>query len=518
MAKNRAIAIIRNTASNYARQALQTLIFVLLTPFIVRKVGADDFGLWSLVQATIGLLGLMDMGYSASVVKYVADARGRGDSERTGNLTATFFWLYAALGALTIAATVAVAPFLPSLLGIPADKARTGQFVWILIGIRSATGLPLGLFAGILVGYQKQVLSNASRLLGTLSYALVTWWALSMSPSLETLAWTSLATGVGANLIAMLFCIGSTPGMSLSPRRFRRPLLREISTFSLWFFLIQVSLLLATRVDTLVINAFLPLAAVALYTVAIRVAEKASVLCRQLANALAPMIAELKGAGEERNVRAVFLKGSMLGVACAAPLLVGLFWLADETLAVWMGEEFRSAALPCRLLLAAAMVSVVHGNTENVLSMTGHQKYLALASLGGQVLNLLLTLALVRPLGIAGVALATLVAQCAVQFLFIQRRAGEVYGVTRSQFYRGTLSPSIPGSVACVGAIAAGSVALPPTSLPAIAGLLAWGGLCFGAAFWFAGLSRDDRAYFAGRLRALRSKNSRAPLAAEATS
>jgi O-antigen/teichoic acid export membrane protein len=498
--RNRAVTILKNATSNYARQLIQILIFVVLTPFIVDKVGADDFGLWSLIQATIGLLGLMDLGFSTSVVKYVAEARGQGDRERLANLTSTFFWQYAALGALTLLATLALVPFLPALFGIPDDRARTGQIVFALIGIRAALGLPLGLFAGILVGYQKQLLSNITRVAGTASYGLLTWWALTVSPSIETLAWVSLATGVAANLMSMAFCLKGAPGMSLAPGRVRFAMLREISTFSLWFFLIQISLLIATRVDTIIINAFMPLAAVAVYTVAIRVAEKAASLCRQLTNALTPVIAELRGAGEEQNIRAVFVKGSMLAVASSMPLMVGLFWLAEDIAVVWMGEEFRDAATPCRLLLAAAMVGILHSNTENVLSMTGHQKFLALSTLGGQVINLALTLVLVRLYGLVGVAAATLVAQAAVQLLLIQRRAGHLYRLSMPSFYWRALWPSVPGAAAAVLAIWGVSRVMPPESLLTIAVLMAVGGVMFVPAFWYLGLAARDREYFAGRL------------------
>ena len=510
--KNRAVAILKNATSNYARQIIQIAIFVLLTPFIVAKLGTDNFGLWSLIQATIGLLGLMDMGFSTSVVKYVAEARGLGDRERLRRLTSTFFWQYAGLGLITMVATVVLVPFVPQILGIPPDRARSAQVVFALIGLRAAQGLPLGLFAGILVGYQQQLLSNICRVLGTASYGLLAWWALSVSPTIETLAWVSLGTGLFANLVSLVFCIRAAPGVSLSPANFRWSLLGEISSFSLWFFLIQVSLLLATRVDTIIINAVMPLAAVAVYTVAIRVAERASSLCRQLTNTLTPVIAELKGAGEEKNIRAVFLKGSMLAVAASVPMLAGLAWLAEDIGGVWMGEEFRASATPCRLLLAAALVGIIHGNTENVLSMTGHQRYLALATIGGQIMNLILTLILVRHWGLAGVALATLLAQVTVQIFFVQARGGSLYHIGLMEYYGRVLWPSIPGAIACVGSIWGLSLILKPTSLLSIAILLAVGGFAFLPAFWYLGIGRSERRYLAGRVKALFSRR-KAPTA-----
>jgi len=253
------------------------------------------------------------------------------------------------------------------------------------------------------------------------------------------------------------------------------------------------------------------------YTVAIRIVERAASLCRQLTNTLTPVIAELKGAGEEKNIRAVFLKGAMLSVAAAMPMLVGLAWLAEDIAGVWMGEEFRASATPLRLLLAAALVGIIHSNTENILSMTGHQRFLALSSLGGQVLNLVLTIILIHFWGLAGVAFATFVAQLVIQLFFVQARGGKLYNVGYLEFYRAALWPSLPGAVACIGAIYGCTQVLPPTSLLRIAVLLGVGAVCFVPAFWFLGLDAAQRSYFGGRFRALFNRKRKSTQPIEAT-
>ena len=114
MKRNRAIGILKNTVSNYGRQLVQICVFLLLTPFIASRLGTDAFGLWALLQATVGLFGLFDLGFGTSVVKYVADARGRQDTDRLSALTATYFWVYATLGTAVMLAAVAFVFVLPS--------------------------------------------------------------------------------------------------------------------------------------------------------------------------------------------------------------------------------------------------------------------------------------------------------------------------------------------------------------------------------------------------------------------
>ena len=492
-----ASSVLANATTNYLRQVVNVAAFLVITPMIARRLGNDAFGLWSVLQATIGLLGLLDFGFATSVVKFVAETRGQGNPDRLKRITATLFGVYIILGLVVISVALCLTTFLSTLLHIPADKVQTAQIAFILIAFRSAQAAPMGMFFGILTGFQRQAWANITQITGTLLYSAAAAWALIVHPSIEILAVVSLVTGIITSAFAALLCAAKCPGVSIRFRYFDRRLVREISSFSASLFLVQVSGFINTRVDALVIQQFLPLAMVAYYSVASRMATEVSALCRQLTNALTPLVAELQGLGDKERIRIAFERGSKLSLAFASPLLVGLFWFSGDVLAAWMGEEYRSATLACRLLLAAMMSSVLHANAANILSMTGHQKFLSYAFIGGGLSNLAMTLALVIPLGMNGVALATLLSTLAVDIMVVQPKAGHKYGFTFFSYYHAAAWPSI---VACVPMLAAFHVAgrffLAPHSLLNIAWLELVGCVVFALSFVSLGMNRAERGYY----------------------
>ena len=500
MRKNRAFLIIKNTLSNYLRHIVEILVFLVLTPFIVSKLGTKAFGLWSLIMATVGLLRLLDMGVAGSVVKYIADARGRGEMDRKRNLCATFFWVYVAIGSCMIAISLILLPFLTHLLKIPQEYAQSARIVFFVVTLRTALSMPLGAFTGILIGHQKQSWVNTLKTLGVVTYLLAALWILNFYPSLESLVWIHFATGIVPYLIAMLICMWKIEDISISPHYFSKDLLKEISTFSLYLFIIHLSTVIYMRVDALIIQAYISLSAVALYTVASRISEKASGFCRQLTNALTPIVAELKGAGEEENIRAVLQKGSKISIAVATPLLIGLFWFAEDLLVVWVGESFRPAGAVCRILLAAMMISVIHATAANVLSMTGFQKFVAYSFVAGQILNLILTLILAYFYKIIGVAAATLISTACIDIGLIRRKIAKEYHFSFIQFYYKTLYPSIPGCIIMLALLYSICKYIPPTSLIQIALLEILACIAFSIGFLIFGLSSKERNYYKERL------------------
>ena len=513
MEKSRAVTILKNTMGNYFRHIVLIATFLILTPFVKNQLGVQRFGLWSLVQAVVAFFALADLGFAVGVVKFIADARGRQDPERLRRLTATLFWVYVALGTLVFLVALGLTPFLPRFLDLPAAYARDASIAFLLIASRAALEMPLGMFRGVMTGFQKQRWASMIRAGATVLYALLAWWALSEAPSLSTLGWVFFGAYTFTNIITMALAMCLLKGVSLSPRMVEWRLVREVWAFARFIFLVQISMMIAVRVDALIANWFLSLEAVAFYSVAARVSEKASGFCRQFSTAVTPMIAELKGAAEVDNIQAVLKRGATLAIAMATPLLMGLCWFARPLLVAWMGPEFAASAIPCQILLAAAMLSVMNSSFANVLSMTGYQRFLAYAVLFGQMLNFGLTILFVTTtqLGLPGVALATLISILVAGIGLMGHKAGKLYNFGRIEFFKVAVWPSVPASALMFGGIWLAERWLPASRLLNIAALELVGCLVFGLAFLFIGLNRADRNYYLSRVFALVRRKSGKP-------
>ena len=406
---SRAAAIFRNTAANYVQQLVAVAVFMFLTPYAARELGTEQFGLWSLMWSMVGVLGLIDMGVSSATVKFIADARGRQSPERVSQLCSTFFWVQNALALTVLIVAAAIVPLLASIFDIPEHFVRTATVVFGILSVRVASGMPFGLFAGLLTAHRKQAHASFVKTGGILAYGLCVFLALKQQPTAVTLATCNILIHFASNAVIVLLAWFTVPDFSISPCNFRRSLVREISTFSGAAFMVQISALLYTRVDTFIIQRFLALAAVARYSVAMQTISRGALFCRQMTAALTPLIAEMKGAKDDQAIRLVLRKGTKLNTALSTPLMGGLIWLAADLIHCWMGPEFADSVLPMRLLAGVAWIDSICGISSSVLTMTGHQKRMAQFTVAAQLLNVFLTLLLVRRFGIGGVALASLV-------------------------------------------------------------------------------------------------------------
>ncbi|MDD3472247.1 MAG: flippase [Syntrophaceae bacterium] len=498
--KNRSRYILINTLSSYGRDLVDTIAFLVLIPFIIQTLGKEAFGLWSLIWSFLAIFELADFGFAASVIKYIADARGRQDTMRLKKLVSTLFWIYVVLGTIVMMGIALSLFFFNQIFQIPPDQTRLANIVLLILGVRSALYLPLGMFRGVLVGYQKMTVANIYKALANIVYLVATIIFLTLSPDIIVLAIVNMITGLIPMFAMMIHVKRIAPDLSIHPRHFEKSFVRELTSFSLYFSLIQMAGMIASRADALIIKLFLPLEMVGIYSIGMRLSEKATTFCSHLTRALSPVFAELHGAGDQSNVRATLYMGSKITTAFSMPLLLGLGILSEPLIVAWTGPDFKAATPVCQWLVGAAMLGIIHGNSVNLLSMGGYQKFVALSIFAGQILNIILSFLFIKSHGITGVAFATFLSTFPIYVFLIQMMVSKVHQQSIWSFYIATLAPSLIPALAMSAFFAAVLRFHALTNLVEVAILELLGAIIFGACFWIIGFRASERAYLKDKI------------------
>jgi O-antigen/teichoic acid export membrane protein len=435
-----------NIASNYLRFLVGMVVVFLLTPFIVSRIGVDLFGLWSLIFAFVGLFGLLDLGFATAAVKFVAELTARRDDHGRNQVLATLFVVYTSLGLLCLLVVAALAGTIPDWFALTAAQRDAFAAALWLLGAAVALGLPLSLFKAILIGSGRMALVNLVELAMTIANALLIVVLLEAGYGLLGLAGSTAATMLLAPLLLIPFAYRLTPSLSLSPVHFSGRRVRELGGYSFYFFIANVAVLIILRIDPVVIKAFLPLSAVAVYAIAAKVAEYTYLLNKQFSNALMPLVSQSAGAGDRERVTSVLLDGTRFLMAVATPFVALLFFHVDAIIRLWMGDAFADAAPLLRILLFAVLCTSIQLNAANVLGMTGHHRFVAFAMGGSALVNLVLSILLIHHLGLTGVAVATLAAALFAETLIIVPVACARNGVGRWRFVSSALLPADPAA------------------------------------------------------------------------
>jgi len=411
--------ILRSTASNQIRLLVVMGCQFLLVPITLHALGTEAYGVYALALSVLGFLGLLELGAGTAATKYAALARGDGDIASRNRALSTLLAVSLASSVLAVVLVVALALLFPRMFPIPQELRRISVIAVLLLGARSAIlAWPAGVFRSSLIGDNRIPTANNVQIITNIGLTITTWVFLRMGWGLLGVAASALIWFAVEAASYVVLCRWLISDFHLSLRSFDRTLLRSVASLSFSQLLMTVSGLILLRTDPIIVGSFLPIAAVGQYGVALKISENVFQLAKQYVNALSPTVARLHGAGDVAGLQALFIRASRHSTIVAGALIVGIVPWSDRLLVAWVGDAMLPAAPVMAILSLAMALCTWQMVVSNFLTYTNqHMKTVRFTTIS-TVVNIVASLWLVRRLGLAGVAMGTLVSVVLVDVLY----------------------------------------------------------------------------------------------------
>jgi O-antigen/teichoic acid export membrane protein len=437
----------RNAVANWIAFLFTAIVGFFLSPFVVQHLGATGYGVWILIGGLVGYLGLLDIGIRQAVNRYIAHHRAVGADEESSSIVSAAIRLFGLLGILAILLSGVFAYFAPIFFNIPESLINDTRIIVVLGGLTVAVTLIGGVFGGVVTGLERFDIQCGLEIFVTIVRTVAFVLALREGYGLVSLACIQLA----ASVLNWFVYWAAVHKLYRELRlRFRGPLfpqMRTILSFGASLTVIYIFNTLIFNSDAVVIAAFLPIEAVTFFAIAGNLWLQVSGVATSLSYLMTPRVSALTSMGSNR-VGEEILAVARIATLLAAPIAATFVLRGESFITLWMGPAYGPASgevlriLAIVLLLGASRSVVIH-------SLTGmaRQRMLIPGVAVEAACNLALSVVLVRPLGIVGVALGTLIPSMLMNLGYIPRCLSKATSVSVGLFCRkAVLLPT----VACV--------------------------------------------------------------------
>jgi O-antigen/teichoic acid export membrane protein len=397
-----------NALANWIGFAAQVVITFFLSPILVHGLGDERYGIWSLIDSILAYLTLFDLGVAASVVRYVARFEATSDNASLNRVISTSLCIFAAAGSLALAIAVGLAFCGASVLKIPPDLAIEARWLLVLLGLNLAMGLPLGVFPAVLDGLGRYPAKTAVRTTGLLCRVPLFLLILGNGGGLIGIAVTVTVCNLVEHLVLALIARHYLPGLRFSFALADRATFRTIRGYSVDAFVAMIAGRISFQTDALVISAFLAPRFITFFVLAARLVDYAKSSLRVATTVLTPAVSALEAQGDFAAIRRLFLERTRHVLWLILPLQIGLLVQGKLFLSLWMGAEYGSSSYAVLVILAVTLpLTLSQSISARILYGIGRLRWYARATMVEALANLLLSVLLVKPLGIEGVALGT---------------------------------------------------------------------------------------------------------------
>ena len=435
--------ISKNIKYSAVSQAVAFAITLVLFPFIVSHVGKEVYGAYLLVMTFTGYLGVLDFGVTAAVTKYVAEFMGKGDREGAKKIISASFSFYLIIGLISAAILLILSFCFDHIFKVEvANKIIMQQLFWV------AAGASLFIWAGrtfdgVIQGFQRYdwlAINNvvAAVLTGASAYFIFSRglgmvWFLSLSYLFIILKYLS------AYIIGRYRLLKE----KIKFPCFDKKTFKTIFSFSIFLFLANLVGLLIFDIDNFVIGTFTSVSAITLYGVGYSLQRGFRMVNSLIGSPLFPAGADMEGRNEHDKQRELLFKGTKYMTLVFVPLVIITIIFARLFITNWMGDGFAASILPAQILIAFWLFNNTIEIGSGLLAVKGYVKILFKIGALNALLNLGLSLLLVKPLGIFGVALGTTLPMVLVGFPLLLRQILKVLKVSFWQFFNSAVKKNL---------------------------------------------------------------------------
>ena len=148
MRKFEKIQILKNVGSSWGALAVNVVVGIFLSPFILHRLGDAAFGIWVLIFSMTGYYGLFDLGIRSSIIRYVSKYTATDDRDKLAQFVNTALFSYTGIGVVSMTLTAALTPFVEHVFKIPPEMHTQARLLLLLVGASVSISFPLGVRGG----------------------------------------------------------------------------------------------------------------------------------------------------------------------------------------------------------------------------------------------------------------------------------------------------------------------------------------------------------------------------------
>jgi O-antigen/teichoic acid export membrane protein len=285
----------------------------------------------------------------------------------------------------------------------------SGRIALLIAGLNFSVVLPMGVFSSVLIAIERYDVLNAITVIGELIRCALVVTVIKMGYGLAALAGVTLLTTTTQYITIALVAKSLYPSLKVALSLVNWTTIRGLFGFGVFRFVVIVANQLIFYSDSLVIGFFLGAAAITTYAVAGSLVNMGRNFVLLITDTFVPAAARLDASRDVAGLRRLLTLGTRMALLIALPLCLGFIFLGKQFLILWMGRAFASSAVILSVLTIPQFSSMSQYVSISVLSAMAKHKILAYVVMAEGIANLVMSIILVRKIGLIGVAWGTVI-------------------------------------------------------------------------------------------------------------
>lgn len=411
---------------SYVAIFLNIAITFFYTPWMIRKIGVSDYGLYSLVYSFISYF-ILDFGLSQAIQRFIAKYRAEGNEDKVAKMVGITTRVYLIIDAIIFLVLFVLYFFISDIFKglIPTEIERL-KGLYFIAGIFSVLSFIFKPMAGAMMAFEYFVEEKALEMFNRVGAVLGVCIALYMGADVFALILINGAFSLGSSILKLVVFERKSK-LNIQWFYFNKEELKGIFSFSMWTFGSGLAQRLRFSLVPSVLGILSNSSEIAIFAMGISLEGMVFTLSSAINGLFLPTVSRIVHNKKREELDSLMIRVGRIQLYIIALIFCGFVIFGKAFLHLWVGDDFSNVYWVLILLIFSNIVSLTQRIAEDLVYVENKIKDTTIRIFICSALGLGVGCVLAPMFGAIGTAVGTGLGLCVYQIIiniYYQKKLG----------------------------------------------------------------------------------------------
>lgn len=406
---------------SYITLAVNSALGIFFTPFMIRKLGEGEYGLYQLIGAFAGYLSILDMGMSSAITKYVTKYYQKQETEEQENFLAVMIIYYAMISVIILIIAGIMFQYMGILFSnsLSDEELKKAKVMFVFLVFNVIVTLFGGVFRGVMNAYECFLQTKGAELARVILRVVMIIGILNVGGNSIGLVLIDTFLNICFFIYRMSFCFASI-NIKIRFHRINIHELKDVCFYAFFVFLNLIFDQLNWKIDHTILGIKLTTTAVTIYSIGMNFSNYFMNFSVAVKSLFLPKVMklEVKGAGNNQFTDFLIKTGRLQGYLLFYLYLAFIF-MGQQFIKLIMGKDYHEAWLSAILVMTGLIIPLLQNAGHPILQSKNKHHIYVIVCFFISLINALCTWFIVDKRGIVGAAFMTMLSLFVGQAVFL---------------------------------------------------------------------------------------------------
>lgn len=398
---------------SYIQMALGFVVSLVYTPFLIRILGAGEYGLYNTAASAVAMLSALNLGFNSSYIRFFTKYKSNGDDDSISRLNGLFLVIFSIMGAAALLCGLAMSFGVRFIFdrGLSDAELHTARILLLLLSVNLAVSFPMSVFSNIIAANERFVFLKLLGLLRTVVSPVLTLPLLLIGYRSVALAAVTVAVSFVTDVCYSYYVF------AVLKNRFKfgglgRGIFKSLFGFTSFIavniFIDQIN----WNLGKIILGRFFGTEMVAVYSAGYTLYTYYQLFSTSISGVFTPKIHNIVAGSEsigKRNLLLtdLFIRVGRIQFLVLAPVAAGMIFFGQSFVNYWAGEGYEDSYYVALLFILSSTVALIQNIGIEIQRAQNKHRFRSVAYAVMAVINLTVTIWLCRLYGAVGTAVGT---------------------------------------------------------------------------------------------------------------